>query len=312
LMAMTTTPSSAKLVSGSHIPMIGFGTWKAEPGVVGQAVDCAIQTGYRHIDCAAAYCNDKEIGKVFQKVFSSGKCKREELFVTSKLWNTCHKKEHVIAACKQTLSDLGLEYLDLYLMHWPIAFEYTGLPITGDNAMPQDSNGKPKLANVSLKETWQAMESLVRDGLVKNIGVSNFHIVELLDLLTYCEIQPAVNQIEMHIYNQQEDLRAFCVQHNIHVTAYSPLGSGRTGPLQDPLVHQYAQQLGKTPAQVCLAWARNKGVSVIPKSVTPKRIEENFACDFVLKPEMMQQLAKLDKQQVVCDTKEYWNLAVNS
>jgi L-glyceraldehyde reductase len=131
--------------------------------------------------------------------------------------------------------------------------------------MPQDSNGKPKLANVSLKETWQAMESLVRDGLVKNIGVSNFHIVELLDLLTYCEIQPAVNQIEMHIYNQQEDLRAFCVQHNIHVTAYSPLGSGRTGPLQDPLVHQYAQQLGKTPAQVCLAWARNKGVSVIPK-----------------------------------------------
>ncbi|GJD12688.1 Aldose reductase A [Galdieria sulphuraria] len=278
----------------------------------GEAVDLAVQTGYRHIDCAAAYCNEKEIGRVFQTIFSSGKCKREDLFVTSKLWNTCHKKEHVVAACKQTLSDLGLEYLDLYLVHWPVAFEYTGLPITGDIAMPLDSNRKPRLVSVSLKETWQAMESLVHSGLVKNIGVSNFHIVELLDLMTYCEIQPAVNQIEMHIYNQQEDLRAFCAKHNIHVTAYSPLGSGRMGPLQDPLVQKIAQQLGKTPAQVCLAWARNKGVSVIPKSVTPKRIEENFDCGFALTTEMMQQLATLDKQQIVCDTKEYWNLAVNS
>eukprot|EP00871_Galdieria_phlegrea_P004819 jgi/Galph1/5338/GphlegSOOS_G3970.1 len=308
---------TAKLYAGDpkkecDIPMIGFGTWKAEPGVVGNAVQQAIQVGYRHIDCAAAYCNEKEIGKVFEELFSSGQVKRKDIFVTSKLWNTCHKKEHVLEACKQTLKDLRLDYLDLYLMHWPIAFEYTGLPITGENALPRDAKGKPQLAAVSLKETWQAMEMLVRNGLVKNIGVSNFHIVELLDLLTYCEILPAVNQIELHVYNQQEDLRAFCEKQNIHVTAYSPLGSGRVGPLQDPVINQYAKQLEKTPAQVCLGWALQKGVSVIPKSVTPKRIEENFHCDIKLTSEMMDHIAKLDKHQIVCSPKEYWNFDVNS
>eukprot|EP00871_Galdieria_phlegrea_P004221 jgi/Galph1/47/GphlegSOOS_G4792.1 len=304
--------SAALLNTGNKIPLIGFGTWKAEPGRVGEAVRTALEAGYRHIDCAPVYGNEEEIGKVFKEVFSSGKVNRSDVFVTSKLWNTCHKREHVFEACKQTLKDLQLDYLDLYLMHWPCAFEFSGLPITEQNTIPLNSKGEIAFAKVTLQETWKAMEELQKQGLVKAIGVSNFRIVELLDLLSYCEIVPAVNQIEAHPYNQREDLKNFCESRGIHVTAYAPLGSGKDGPLQDPVIRSFAEQLGKTPAQIILAWGIQRGTSVIPKSVTPSRIKENLDCNFKLEPEILKRIKQLERQQLVCDMREYWGFPIDA
>ncbi|EME30405.1 aldo/keto reductase [Galdieria sulphuraria] len=305
------TPA-AVLNTGAKVPLVGFGTWKAEPGRVGEAVRTALEAGYRHIDCAAVYGNEKEIGQVFKEIFSSGKVKRSDVFVTSKLWNTCHKKEHVIEACKQTLKDLQLDYLDLYLIHWPCAFEFAGLPITEENTIPKNKKGEIAFAKVPLQETWKAMEELQKQGLVKAIGVSNYRIVELLDLLSYCEIVPAVNQIEVHPYNQRKDLKEFCESRGIHVTAYSPLGSGKEGPLQDSVVRSISEKLGKTPAQVLLAWGLQRGTSVIPKSVTPTRIKENLNCTFKLDSEVVKQIDQLERGQVVCDMREYWGFPIDA
>ncbi|GJD08632.1 Aldose reductase A [Galdieria sulphuraria] len=288
------TPA-AVLNTGAKVPLVGFGTWKAEPGRVGEAVRTALEAGYRHIDCAAVYGNEKEIGQVFKEIFSSGKVKRSDVFVTSKLWNTCHKKEHVIEACKQTLKDLQLDYLDLYLIHWPCAFEFAGLPITEENTIPKNKKGEIAFAKVPLQETWKAMEELQKQGLVKAIGVSNYRIVELLDLLSYCEIVPAVNQIEVHPYNQRKDLK-----------------DGKEGPLQDSVVRSISEKLGKTPAQVLLAWGLQRGTSVIPKSVTPTRIKENLNCTFKLDSEVVKQIDQLERGQVVCDMREYWGFPIDA
>eukprot|EP00871_Galdieria_phlegrea_P002763 jgi/Galph1/3488/GphlegSOOS_G2144.1 len=298
------------LNSGHQMPRIGFGTWKSEPNRVGEAVQVALEAGYRHIDCAAVYGNEPEIGRVFQQFFSSGKKKREEIFITSKLWNTCHKKEHVLKACEQTLRDLQLDYLDLYLIHWPCAFQFSGLPITDDNAVPRDHLGRVAFAKVPLQETWQAMEDLQKRGLVKSIGVSNYRILALLDLFSYCEA--TVNQIEMHPYHQREELKKFCEEHGVHITAYSPLGSGKEGPLQDPLILSYSQQWKKTPAQILLAWNLRRGASVIPKSVQPARIRDNLASDFELNMDTMEKINQLERKQMCCDMREYWGFPIDA
>jgi alcohol dehydrogenase (NADP+) len=263
------------LNNGNMMPVVGLGTYKSEPNQVGDAIKYAIQeVGYAHIDGASVYHNEEEIGETYQEVFKT--IKRENVFVTSKLWNTDHNPKDVETACKKTLSDLHLEHLDLYLMHWSVAFANTG------EQEPKGSSGQVLMQDISVRQTWEAMENLVNKGLVKSIGVANFSCVMLHDLLTYAKIMPVNNQIEVHPYNTQTELITYCQSKNIVVTAYSPLGrqgvSTVSGPrlFSDPLILDMAAKYAKTPAQILINWAIQRRTVVIPKSVTPERIKENF------------------------------------
>ncbi len=298
------------LTSGHAIPQLGLGTWKSPETEVGTAVQYALETaGYTHIDCAKVYGNEPEVGQALHTVFSSGSIKREDVFITSKLWNADHDPETVEAVCRQTLADLQLEYLDLYLMHWGIAFA------GGKGAEPRLENGDIELGAYSLESTWHAMEHLVELGLVRSIGVANFSTVQLLDMLSYAKVRPAMNQIELHPYNSQQALIDFCHKHSIEVTAYSPLGNrSRLQPgdpvlLEDPVVLTIASQLQKTPAQVLLRWAIQRETVVIPKSVTPARITENLAVfDFELSQNDMQALARLDQGKRFVEPSSAWGV----
>lgn len=200
--------SSFTLNNGLTIPAVGLGTWNSvKEGEVQAAVAAAVSAGYRHIDCAWVYKNEKEIGVAFNEIFTSGTVKREDMFITSKLWNDFHAKEDVEKMCRTTLSDLQLTYLDLYLIHWPV----TG--VEGEELTP------------TIKETWLAMEELVAKGLVKTIGVSNFSAKRLRAMKEYATIFPAVNQVELHPQWRQAELLTACAEMGVHVTAYSPLGS---------------------------------------------------------------------------------------
>ena len=287
---------SITLNSGHKIPTIGIGTWEAKPAAIGLTLRHAIlNAGYTHIDCAKAYGNEKEVGNALKEIFSSGQVKREDLFITSKLWNTDHHPDMVEEACRQTLHDLQLEYLDLYLIHWGIAFA------SGEGIAPFDKSGRIKTQAVSIQATWQAMEKLVEKGLVKSIGVANFTNAMMIDLLTYAKIQPAMSQVEIHPYNSQVDLIKYCHQEGVAVTAYSPLGRGgvRSGDLmllEDPAVEKIAKSHQKTPAQVVLNWAIGRGTVAIPKSVSPARIDENIAIfDFSLTDEEQSQINALNQ-----------------
>ena len=267
-----------------QIPKLGLGTWKADKGKVGAAVDYAVkEAGYRHIDCASIYENEAEIGEVL------GKLERDELFITSKLWNTEHHPDRVEKACRQTLSDLKIDYLDLYLMHWGI------------------SQPEP----VPIQSTWQAMEQLVKKGLVKSIGVANFTAMMIVDLLTYADVKPLVNQIEIHPYNSQVELVDYCQRIGIKVTAYSPLGSwrGKQVLLNDPVVKEIAQAQHKTAAQVLIKWSLQRDLIVIPKSTQPERIAENIdVFNFELTDKQMQQINGLNKNQRIVDPIEWWDI----
>jgi len=290
------------LNTGALMPQIGLGTWKAEKGKVGEAVRYALEdAGYRHIDCAAIYENEAEIGEALSGVFSRGKVAREDVFITSKLWNTEHDPTRVRHACEKTLQDLGLEYLDLYLMHWGIALD------------PDDN----KIIDIPLEETWQAMEMLVETGLVRAIGVSNFTEEMLTMLLEKVAIVPAMNQVEMHPYLPQESLLKFCHEKNIHITAYSPLGrpgsqdAGDPTPklIDHPVVQNIAKAHGKTPAQVLLRFGIERGVVVIPKSTHPGRITENLdAVSFSLAEEEVAQLRALEIPFRYVEPSTWWDV----
>ena len=268
-----------KFKNGDEMPAIGLGTWKSGKGVVEEAVKTALNNGYRHIDCAATYGNEAEIGNAFNSVFSEGKIKREDVWITSKLWNDSHQKEHVIPALKKTLKDLQVSYLDLYLIHWPVAFKHgVGFPSSDEDYL--------SLEEVPIIETWNELIKAKEQGLVKHIGVSNFSEKKLNDLISKTTEIPEMNQVELHPYLQQPDLIQFCQENNIHLTAYSPLGSGDRAAqmkaenepslLDDPVINKIAEKHNASPAQVLIKWEVIRGTAVIPKSTSKKHIISNL------------------------------------
>jgi alcohol dehydrogenase (NADP+) len=283
--------------SGS-IPALGLGTWKSNKGEAGKAVAEALKIGYRHIDCAHIYMNEKEIGEAFAESMAEGVVKREELWITSKLWNNAHAKNHVQTALKTTLRDLRLDYLDLYLIHWPIHFK-PGI------VFPRKPEDFVVPDGIPVMETWQALEKMVEKGLCRYIGVCNFNLEHIKALHKDARIKPAMNQIELHPYLPQTKIVEFCKANNIRLTAYSPLGSGdrpaamksenEPSLLNHPKVVEIGAQLGFSPAQVLLAWGLTRETVVIPKSVNPERLKQNLAAaDLTLPEDVMVELAKLD------------------
>ncbi len=299
------------------MPVVGLGTWKSLPEKTGEAVHYAIlEAGYTHIDCAPRYGNEKEIGNSFEQVLSE--IKREDIFITSKLWNTNHRKSDVRKQCEQTLKDLRVEYLDLYLMHWGVAISSNDEVYDNPGMKTErfDEHGILITEKVSIRETWEAMEELVKSGLVKSIGVANFTAPMLIDLLSYANIKPAVNQIELHPYLQQSKLVTFCQQLGIAITAYSPLGSvgsskekGMPIILEDQIILDIAKNHNKSPAHILLRWAIQRGTIVIPKSTTPEKIKENIHIfDFELSEEEMEKIQSLDKGVRFVDPYEWWKI----
>ncbi|KIK60786.1 hypothetical protein GYMLUDRAFT_200112 [Collybiopsis luxurians FD-317 M1] len=265
------------LSSGAPLPQIGLGTWLSEPHEVENAVEIAVKNGYRHLDLAMIYQNQHEVGAALKKVIPSV-VKREELFITSKVWNSSHQPDQVEKELDETLRLLGTDYLDLYLVHWPVAFPPSS---PGKDLFPKHPSKEGEVAldlKTTLVETWKAMIALPKSK-VRAIGVSNFTIENVEAIIKATGVVPVVNQVEAHPLLPQDDLVEYCKGKNIHITAYSPLGNnlaGKTKLVDYPSVVEIAKKKGATPAQVLVAWGVYRGYSVIPKSVKEERIKSNF------------------------------------
>ncbi|XP_068698283.1 aldo/keto reductase slr0942-like [Montipora foliosa] len=273
--------ATVKLSNGALMPLIGLGTWKSQKGEVGKAVRIAIENGYKHIDCAHVYANEDEIGETLTEVFTEGKVKREDLFIVSKLWCNSQAPEDVLPACQTTLKNLRLKYLDLYLIHIPIAFKK-------ESPFPHCvAEGILGYSEENMQKTWKAMEQLVEQGLCKAIGISNFTIKKTASLLETAKIAPACNQVELHPYLPQHELLKFSSSKDIVVTAYSPLGSPDRPStfgdkskdpvlLEDTVLKKIADKHNTTIALVALAWGINRKIPVLPKAVSENHIKENL------------------------------------
>lgn len=267
-----------ELNSGRKIPTIGLGSWNAKGFSLQNAIVTAVKEGYRHIDTAYVYENEADVGKALKRIFKSGECTRDEMFVTTKLWNTFHRTDQVRKACRQSLERLQLDYIDLYLMHSPCAYKED----TGD-LRPRDLSQNVIFSTASFVDTWRQMKKLQQEGLVKDIGISNFNITQM-KLILGTGITPAVLQIESHPFLVQEDVESFCRENSIHITGYSPLGSpsrpivftGEPILLANETIGEIANKHKKTPAQVLIRYQLQKGHSTIPKSERADRIRENF------------------------------------
>ncbi|KIY48875.1 Aldo/keto reductase [Fistulina hepatica ATCC 64428] len=259
-----------KLNSGHEIPLIGLGTWQSKPHEVAKAVEYALSVGYRHLDCAQGYGNEKEVG---EGIKASG-VPRSEIFITSKLWCTWHSR--VEQALDKTLKNLGTDYLDLYLVHWPIALNPNG----NDPLFPTLPSGKRDVVGAwKLSDTWKQMEDMVKKGKVRSIGVSNFSPLKMAEILPTATITPAVDQVELHIYNPQLKLLAYLEEKGIVPQAYSPLGSTNSTLFTDEVVTALVAKYKSSslqPADVLLGYLLKKNVVVLPKSVTPSRVKSNL------------------------------------
>ncbi len=298
---------------------IGFGMWKIAPVDCERIIVEAIKAGYRHFDCAADYGNEEAVGAGLKAAIDQGLVTREDLWITSKLWNTCHHPDHVEMACQKSLSDLDLGYLDLYLVHFPIALEFVPFEVRYPAEWlfnPEAEKPEMRRAQVPLQETWGAMEALVDKGLTKQIGVCNYNSGLLHDLMSYANIKPSALQIESHPYLTQEKLIRLAAQYGIAVTAFSPLGAlsyfeiDMAKPADNTLTEKNVQGIAvahnKTPAQIVLRWGIQRGTAIIPKSSNPRRMRENLnIIDFVLSEEEMAAISALNANRRFNDPGEF-------
>ncbi len=329
-MSPVPTPQSQShafaLPDGGQFPAVGLGMWKLPKPTAPAIVREAVRVGYRHLDCACDYGNEPQVGEGLATALQDGLCRRDEMWVTSKLWNTYHEPKYVRAACERSLRDLKLDYLDLYLVHFPIALAYVPFDVRYPPEWfydPQAAQPAMKPINVPYADTWGAMEDLQRAGLVKRIGVCNLNVSLLRDLLSGCSIRPAVHQIELHPYLTQARQVRFCQQEKIAVTAFSPLGApsylplGMATPeenvLLDPVVTAIAAHHGRTAAQIALRWGVQRGCAVIPKTQTPARLAENLAVfDFALTDTEMAAIDGLDRRRRFNDPGHFGEKAFNT
>ena len=313
-------------VTGKSMPTVGLGLWKIDADTVADAVYQAIKVGYRHLDSAADYGNEKEVGEGIALAINDGLCSRDELWVTSKLWNTYHRRQHVEVACRKSLEDLGLDYFDLYLVHFPIALSYVDFNDRYPPEWifdPEAENPGMQLDAVPLSETWGAMEKLVEVGLCRQIGICNYSTSLVHDLMSYARIKPAMLQVESHPYHTQEALLRTAQQYGIAVTAFSPLGSlsyvsidmatANDSVLTEPVVMAAAQRIGATAAQVVLRWGIQRGTAVIPKTSNPQRLVENLhLSELSLNEDEMAAISTLNQNRRFNDPGHFCEAAFNT
>ncbi|XOV89141.1 MAG: aldo/keto reductase [Pseudomonadota bacterium] len=309
-----------------EIPAVGFGLWKIAREDCADAVYAAIRAGYRHIDSACDYGNEAEAGIGIRRALDEGICQREELWITSKLWNTYHDPAHVPLALQRTLDDLGLAYLDAYLVHFPIALAFVPMETRYPPEWffdPAAESPAMQPAAVPLHQTWSAMEDLCDAGLVREIGVCNYASALLHDLMSYARIKPRILQIEAHPFLTQERLVRLAQQYGIKVTAFSPLGAQSylemnmaredESVLAQPPVMEAAAAHNRTPAQVVLRWGIQRGTCVIPKTTRPARLQENLALfDFSLSDREMAAIAGLNRNRRFNDPGDFCEAAFNT
>jgi diketogulonate reductase-like aldo/keto reductase len=254
------------------MPAVGFGTLFRDLSVTTQAVKAALEAGFRHFDCAERYRNEEMVGVALQEVIEAGKVRREDVFITTKLWNTNHRPERVEPAFEASCQRLQVDYIDCYLIHTPFAFK------PGDDQDPRDEHGRVIYdSGVTLIETWRALERLVDEGRCKSIGLSDITLERLQEIVAVARIKPAVVQVESHPYLPEWELLEYCQQHGIIVLAFAPLGHGmEPNVLEDSVITGIAKRIQKTPAQVALAWSVQRGVAFLTTSATPSHIRENI------------------------------------
>ena len=274
------------------MPVLGFGTLIPDAAVTISATRDALEAGFRHFDCAERYRNEREVGEALQAGLATGGIAREDIFVTTKLWNTNHRPERVEPAFEASLDRLGLNYLDLYLSHTPFAFQ------PGEEQDPRDPSGNILYdRDVNLLETWRAMESLVDHGKCRAIGLSDITLDGLLPIYESARIKPAVVQVEAHPYLPETELLEFCKQKDIAFLAFAPLGHGiRPGPIEDPIISAIAARVEKTPAQVLLAWAVQRGTALLTTPRTAARARENFDI-FALPEDALDEINRIQTRQ---------------
>ena len=308
------------------MPLIGLGLWKLDSSSVADTVVAAIRAGYRHLDSACDYGNERAVGEGIRRAIDEGLCTREELFVTSKLWNTYHRGEHAEMAIEKTLDDLGLDYVDLYLIHFPIALKFVPFEKRYPPEWFYDPDAESPVMEsdaVPLAETWHAMERIADGGLSRDIGVCNYGVSLLRDLLSYARRPPAVLQIESHPYLTQEKIMRFCREEDIAVTAFSPLGassylelgmaSEHESVLDTAVVRDIATRVMRTPAQVVLRWGIQRGTAIIPKTSRVERLSENAALfDFELDDADMKAITALNRNQRFNDPGVFAEAAFNT